>query len=207
MKKQIISVGLLIALGVLTSCGQGSNDKISTTEEQVEVTSETTSEVASEAINEATSEAKENEEGIRPESFKRSENVKKIKSIDEIDEESIIHGEIGSSQMLAGGNLDGNTYQYSCKKLTGVLYPVILNTTDDQEIEIRSQLTMEAGDGQAYLLTADQQLIKIVDGTEKYSLKKGNNYLVLAGFNMKGKYEGQIIADYTVQIVSEAEIS
>ena len=69
-----------------------------------------------------------------------------------------------------------------------------------QTIKMNSKFELKKGEAQAYLLTADHKLTKVSDGENSYSLKEGENYLVLAAVDMNGSYESEVKSAEGLQI-------
>ena len=186
MRKKLIGISLLIAMGLLTACSQGGNSTV-TTEAVIENTTENQSEASAEKqIEKANSES--------------SSQSKEIKSLSDIDEDGIINRTFGSTKVLSGGLLDGNRYTYSCKLFKGVDYPLTLSAKKDMTITMNSKFELKKGEAQAYLLTADHKRTKVSDGENSYSLKEGENYLVLAAVDMNGSYENEVTLAEGLQI-------
>lgn len=70
-------------------------------------------------------------------------------------------------------------------------------------IKMNSKFELKKGEAQAYLLTADNKLTKVSDGENSYSLKEGENYLVLVAVDMNGSYENSIISQKALEIKQE----
>ena len=186
MRKKLIGISLLIAMGLLTACSQGENSTV-TTEAVIENTTDSQLEAnTTEQIKTAKSDF--------------GSQSKKIKSLSDIDEDGIINRIFGSEQVFAGGKLEGNRYTYSCKRFKGVRYPLTLVANQDMTITMNSKLELKEGEAQAYLLTADHKLTKVSDGENSYSLKEGENYLVLAAVDMNGSYESEVKSAEGLQI-------
>ncbi|HCO30104.1 MAG TPA: hypothetical protein DIT54_12180 [Lachnospiraceae bacterium] len=73
----------------------------------------------------------------------------------------------------------------------------------DMTIKMNSKFELKEGEAQAYLLTADHKLTKVFDGENSYSLKEGENYLVLAAVDMNGSYENSITSEKALEIKQE----
>ena len=186
MRKKLIGLSLLMAIELLTACNQ-----------------EGSSIVTTEVFTENTTSNQENDgtgEKIEKANLESRSQPKEIKSLSDIDEDGIINGTFGSTKVLSGGMLDGNRYTYSCKLFKGVDYPLTLSAKKDMTIIMNSKFQLKKGEAQAYLLTADYKLIKISDGENSYSLKKGDNYLVLAAVDMNGSYENEFTLIEGLQI-------
>lgn len=186
MRKKLIGITLLIAMGILTACSQ-----------------EGSSTVTTEAVTENTTDSQleaNTTEQIKTTKSESSSQSKKVKSLSDIDKDGIINRTFGSEQVLAGGMLDGNRYTYSCKRFKGVRYPITLVANKDMTITMNSKFQLKEGEAQAYLLTADHKLTKVSDGENSYSLKEGENYLVLAAVDMNGSYESEVTSAEGLQI-------
>ncbi len=186
MRKKLIGIILLIAMGILTACSQ-----------------EGSSTVITEAVTENTTDSQleaNTTEQIKTTKSESSSQSKKVKSLSDIDKDGIINRTFGSEQVLAGGMLDGNRYTYSCKRFKGVRYPITLVANKDMTITMNSKFQLKEGEAQAYLLTADHKLTKVSDGENSYSLKEGENYLVLAAVDMNGSYESEVTSAEGLQI-------
>lgn len=177
MRRKLIGISLLIAMGLLTACSQGGNSTVTT-----EAVIENTTEQIKTAKSDFGSQSKE------------------IKSLSDIDEDGIINRTFGSKKVLSGGLLDGNRYTYSCKLFKGVDYPLTLSAKKDMTITMDSKFELKKGEAQAYLLTADHKLTKVSDGENSYSLKEGENYLVLVAIDMNGSYESEVKSAEGLQI-------
>ena len=177
MRRKLIGISLLIVMGLLTACSQGGNSTVTT-----------------EAVIENTTEQ------IKTAKSDFGSQSKKIKSLSDIDEDGIINRIFGSEQVFAGGKLEGNRYTYSCKRFKGVRYPLTLVANQDMTITMNSKFELKEGEAQAYLLTADHKLTKVSDGENSYSLKEGENYLVLAAVDMNGSYESEVKSAEGLQI-------
>ncbi|MBS6560562.1 MAG: hypothetical protein KH355_09855 [Clostridiales bacterium] len=186
MRKKLIGITLLIAMGILTACSQEGSSTITT-----EAVTENTTDSQLEANT---------TEQIKTTKSESSSQSKKVKSLSDIDEDGIINRTFGSEQVLAGGMLDGNRYTYSCKRFKGVRYPITLVANQDMTITMNSKFELKKGEAQAYLLTADNKLTKVSDGENSYSLKEGENYLVLAAVDMNGSYESEVTSTEGLQI-------
>lgn len=96
--------------------------------------------------------------------------------------------------------MEGYRYTYSCKRFKGVRHPLTLVAEQDMTIKMNSKFELKEGEAQAYLLTADHKLTKVSDGENSYSLKEGENYLVLAAVDMNGSYESEVKSAEGLQI-------
>ena len=186
MRRKLIGISLLIVMGLLTACSQGGNSTVIT-----EAVTENTTDSQLEANT---------TEQIKTTKSESSSQSKKVKSLSDIDKDGIINRTFGSEQVLAGGMLDGNRYTYSCKRFKGVRYPITLVANKDMTITMNSKFQLKEGEAQAYLLTADHKLTKVSDGENSYSLKEGENYLVLAAVDMNGSYESEVTSAEGLQI-------
>jgi|GEM_PF-6897808 len=186
MRRKLIGISLLIVMGLLTAYSQGGNSTV-TTEAGIENTTDSQLEAnTTEQIKTAKSDF--------------GTQSKKIKSLSDIDEDGIINRIFGSEQVFAGGMLEGNRYTYSCKRFKGVRYPLTLVANQDMTITMNSKFELKEGEAQAYLLTAAHKLTKVSDGENSYSLKEGENYLVLAAVDMNGSYESEVKSAEGLQI-------
>lgn len=97
MRKKLIGITLLIAMGILTACSQEGSSTITT-----EAVTENTTDSQLEANT---------TEQIKTTKSESSSQSKKVKSLSDIDEDGIINRTFGSEQVLAGGMLDENVHK------------------------------------------------------------------------------------------------
>ncbi len=109
-----------------------------------------------------------------------------IYSMDDITEESIIHG----AQTYYERNSESRSatkYHFEFEEFTGIDHVLRIQLTESEKLHIKLETKKETENFKLALQLADDTVIFIEPGSgDCYDIPDGNNYLVLCGYNSTG---------------------